>query len=353
MSRMHGVFAGMLALSGVQGAAGAGEPAGVDYSAYTQPQRMIEVAPGRRLNLVCMGRARAGVPTVVFEIGVGDPAGDWARVQPEVAKSTRACSYDRAGVGFSDPGTGDGSSAGAVADLRQLLVAADIPPPYLLVGQSSGGMSVRLFYYLHPDEVAGLVLVEPSHEEQDEGFRMVSARELNRADWVALREPGRLDRLRCIDAAHRGVDPASEAFKDCVVDAPATLPDAIKPSWVRMQYGEKFQRAQGAEELAVFDQSVAQLREHRRAFGDLPVIVLTRSPETRPLRDWETPHLREVRYRVWANLHQGLADSSSRGEHRVVPDSDHMMMLTQPGAVITAVADVLAMIETDRAAPGK
>jgi pimeloyl-ACP methyl ester carboxylesterase len=336
--------AGVLLLALAGATAHAGEPLAVDYSAYTRPQRMVEVEPGRRLNLVCMGKARRGVPTVVFEIGVGDPAGDWSRVQPEVARSTRTCSYDRAGIGFSDPLTGDGSSAGAVADLRRLLAAAHIAPPYVLVGQSSGGMSVRLFYYLHPDEVAGLVLVDPSHEEQDESFRMLSVKQRTRADWVAQREPGRLDRLRCIDAAHRGVDPASEAFKDCVVDAPATLPDAIKPSWVRMQYGEKFQRAQGAEELAVFDQSVIQLRENRRAFGDLPVIVLSRSAETRPLRDWETPHLREVRYRMWTNLHQGLADSSSRGEHRVVPDSDHMMMLSQPGAVIDAIHDVLAMI---------
>jgi pimeloyl-ACP methyl ester carboxylesterase len=334
----------LLALAGTT--ASAGEPPGVDYSAYTRPQRMVEVEPGRRLNLVCMGKARRGVPTVVFEIGVGDPAGDWSLVQPEVARSTRACSYDRAGVGFSDPLTGDGSSAGAVADLRRLLAAAHIAPPYVLVGQSSGGMSVRLFYYLHPDEVAGLVLVDPSHEDQDEGFRLVSPRELDRAGWVALRDPGTQDRLRCIDAAHRGVDPASEQFKGCVVDAPEHYPEAIKAWYVRMQASEKFQRAQGAEELAVFDQSVTQLREHRRSFGDLPVIVLSRSPEKRALRDWETPHLREARYRMWTNLHQGLADSSSRGEHRVVPDSDHMMMLSQPGAVIDAIRDVLAMIAT-------
>lgn len=342
MTGRHRACVLLLALAGAT--VHAGEPAGVDYSVYTRPQQMVEVEPGRRLNLVCMGETRPGVPTVIFEIGVGDPAGDWSLVQPEIAQSTRACSYDRAGVGFSDPLTGDGSSAGAVADLRRLLAAADIAPPYVLVGQSSGGMSVRLFYYLHPDEVSGLVLVDPSHEEQDEGFRMVSPRRLDRAGWVALRDPGTQDRLRCIDAAHRGVDPASEEFKSCVVDAPEHYPEAIKAWYVRMQASEKFQRAQGAEELAVFDQSVAQLRAARRAFGDLPVIVLSRSAETRPLRDWETPHLREVRYRVWTNLHQGLADGSSRGEHRVIPDSDHMMMLSQPGAVITAIRDVLAMV---------
>jgi pimeloyl-ACP methyl ester carboxylesterase len=204
-------------------------------------------------------------------------------------------------------------------------------------------MNVRLFYYLHPDEVVGLVLVEPAHEDQDEGFRMLSPRTLSRSAWVAEREQGRLSRAKCIAAAARGVDPASDAFEGCAVDPPEHLPDAVKPMYLQMQYTEKFQRAQGAEEQAVFAQSVDQLRAHRRGFGDLPVIVLSRSAEDRPLRDWETPHLRAARYQMWLDLHRSLADSSSRGERRIVPDSDHLLMLSQPGAVIAAVRDVLAM----------
>lgn len=311
----------------------------VDLSIYTQPQRMVEVEAGRRLNLVCIGE---GSPTVVFDIGVGDPAGDWALVQPRVAQFTRTCSYDRAGIGFSDGSGSDGSSAEIVADLRRLLAAASIAPPYVLVGQSYGGMNVRLFQYLHPDEVAGLVLVDPAHEDQDEGFRLLSPKVRSRAEWVALREPGRRDRERCIRAADNGVDPASESFKGCVADPPALLPEAIKPMYLQMQHGAKFQRAQGAEETAVFDASVEQLRANRRGFGDLPVIVLSRSAENRPLRNWETHHLRDARYRFWLGLHRGLADSSSRGEQRVIAHSDHHLMLSQPQAVVTAVQDVLS-----------
>ncbi len=96
-----------------------------DLSIYAKSHRMVEVEPGRQLNLVCIGD---GSPTVVFDIGVGDPAGDWSQVQPRVAKITRTCSYDRAGLGFSDEFAGDGSSAYIVADLRRLLKAASIEP---------------------------------------------------------------------------------------------------------------------------------------------------------------------------------------------------------------------------------
>jgi pimeloyl-ACP methyl ester carboxylesterase len=317
----------------------------LDLSIYTKPQRLVEVEPGRRLNLVCIGK---GSPTVVFDVGVGDPAGDWSLVQPRVASFTRACSYDRAGIGFSDEGHGHGSSLEIVDDLKRLLLAASIDPPYILVGQSYGGMNVRLYYYLHPDEVAGLVLVDPAHEDQDEGFRMLSPRALSRADWVASREPGRISRDKCIAAASRGANLNSAEFKECVVSPPDKLPEAVKPMWLNMQFSEKFQRAQGAEEQAVFAESVEQLRAQRRGFGALPVIVLSRSADERPLRDWETRHLRESRYQFWLDLHRGLADSSSNGEWRIVPKSDHLMMLSQPGAIVTAVRDVFTKVTGEK-----
>ena len=326
------------------GIAAADDRDSTDFSIYAQPQRLVEVEPGRKLNLVCLGK---GSPTVVFDIGVGDPAGDWSLVQPHVATFTRACSYDRAGIGFSDGSSGRGSSAEIVADMKRMLSAASIDPPYILVGQSYGGMNVRLYYYMHPDEVAGLVLVDPAHEDQDEGFRMLSPRALSRAEWVSSREPGRLSREKCIEAASRDAIRKSDEFKDCVVNPPDQLPDAVKPMWLNMQFSEKFQRAQGAEEQAVFAESVEQLRAHRRGFGNLPVVVLSRSEEERPLRSWETKRLRESRYQFWLDLHRDLAESSSRGERRIVPKSDHLLMLSQPEAVVTAVRDAFAAATAD------
>ena len=329
-------------------AAGGAEDA-PDWSAYTKAQRLVELAPGRHLNLVCVG---AGAPTILFESGMGEPTSTWARVQPEVAKKTRACSYDRAGVGFSDPG-GDGSPATIVGDLEKLLAAAEIAPPYVLVAQSYGGLPARLYYYRHPEQIAGMVLVDASVEEQGEGFRIVSPRALDRDGWRALGDPGRALRKRCIAAAKAegGIANDDPDYKSCVVDPPKGTPEALVAGYLEMQRHLPFQQAQGNEEDAFDGPAANQLRAERRGAPDLPLIVLTRSQDTSPLRNWETPHLREARYRVWTGLHRLIADSSSRGEQRIVPDSTHGMQLSNPDAVIAAIDDVLRM--ANEAKPGR
>src|SRR4028118_983787 len=119
---------------------------------------------GYRLAFHCVGE---GTPTVVLETGLGAPSEYWAPVQQEIASLTRVCRFDRAGRGSSDPApTTPRTCADMVADLRALLRNASIPAPYILVGNSVGGMNARLYAYQHPEEVAGLVLVDGSHQDQ-------------------------------------------------------------------------------------------------------------------------------------------------------------------------------------------
>jgi pimeloyl-ACP methyl ester carboxylesterase len=119
---------------------------------------------GYRLAIHCIGE---GSPTVVLETGLGAPSEDWAPVQQEIAGLNRVCRFDRAGRGNSDPApTTPRTCADMVADLRALLRNAGIPAPYVLVGNSLGGMNARLYAYRHPEEVAGLVLVDGSHQDQ-------------------------------------------------------------------------------------------------------------------------------------------------------------------------------------------
>lgn len=99
----------------------------IDDPAYTHAQRLVTVEAGRRLNLYCTGR---GAPTVVFDSGLGDGTKAWGLVQSVIAAHTRACSYDRAGLGFSDPSARPGTSANSVDGLHRLLQAAGIKPPY-------------------------------------------------------------------------------------------------------------------------------------------------------------------------------------------------------------------------------
>ena len=121
---------------------------------YAQPGQLVD-AGGFRLNFYCMG---SGSPAVVFDSGWGDWAPAWSKVQPQIAKWTRACSYDRAGAGFSEPGPMPRTSVHIAGELRNALHNAGIAGPYILVGSAYGGDNVRTFADLYMDEVAGMVL---------------------------------------------------------------------------------------------------------------------------------------------------------------------------------------------------
>jgi len=121
---------------------------------YASPGQLVDV-DGFRLNLYCMV---SGSPTVVFDSGWGDWAPAWSKVQPEIAKWMRACSYDRPRTGLSDPGPMPRTSVRIAKELHTALHRAGVAGPYILVGSAFSGDNVRTFANLYMDEVAGLVL---------------------------------------------------------------------------------------------------------------------------------------------------------------------------------------------------
>jgi pimeloyl-ACP methyl ester carboxylesterase len=125
------------------------------------PGKLVDVG-GRNLHILCEGR---GSPTVVFEAGASSFAIDWTLVQREVAKTHRACSYDRAGMGWSDEAD-PATPRSTAAILSALLTAAGERPPYVLVGASRGGLWIRDYLIDHSDAVVGLVFVDPSTEDR-------------------------------------------------------------------------------------------------------------------------------------------------------------------------------------------
>src|SRR5207248_9892577 len=129
---------------------------------YARPGQLVSAEDGTRLNLYCMG---SGSPTVVFDSGWEDWAPAWSKVQPEVAKWTRACSYDRAGVGFSDAGPMPRTSVRIAEELHSALHNAGVKGSYILVGSAFGGDNVRTFADLYMDEVAGLVMVDADPDD--------------------------------------------------------------------------------------------------------------------------------------------------------------------------------------------
>lgn len=161
-----------------------------DAHRFPEAGRRVDVG-GRKLKINCTG---AGSPTVVLEAGLGDNSREWTAVQPEIAKFSRVCSYDRAGYGGSDPGSMPRTSDRIADELHALLQRAGETPPFLLVGHSFGGYNVRVFNGKFPGEVAGLVLVDASQEDQygalPAGWDRISAALLKRyqrqAFWAPL-----------------------------------------------------------------------------------------------------------------------------------------------------------------------
>lgn len=128
----------------------------LDQRNYPPPGQLVD-AGGYKLHLLCMGE---GAPTVILDAANQGTVSNWIWIQPELARTTRVCAYDRAGLGWSDLGPGPQDTQANAEALRSLLDQADVPGPYVLVGHSFGGLFVRMFAEMYPAEVVGMVLIE-------------------------------------------------------------------------------------------------------------------------------------------------------------------------------------------------
>lgn len=308
----------------------------IDNLAYTHAQRLVEVEPGRRLNLYCLGK---GMPTVVFETGLADVTETWARVQPVIAAHTRACSYDRAGIGYSDPGRRPADSANIVDDLHRLLNAASIKPPYILVGHSLGGMHIRLYADTYLSEVAGMVLVDSAEETWVENVWQLNPLQPSREEAFAWDRQEFEDQRACVKAAELGFVKGSESFKKCVPPYDPNDSDAINAAYRKTFMSVGYQRALMTEQESYQHASTDEVIAARRWYGDMPLIVLKSTPSG-PRTD-ETQAHRDAVNRVHAAFADRLAALSKRGVVQTVPNSTHDIQRSQPDAVINAILEVL------------
>lgn len=313
----------------------------VPDSFYMRPGKLVPVDGPRRLNLYCMGH---GSPTVLFDSGQGDSALVWRLVQGDVAKVTRACAYDRAGIGFSDPRAGESDAKAIVADLHALLGAAKIKTPILYVGHSIAGLYGVLLQATHTDDLAGAVLVEPSFANQWDA--------LSGAGIAAGAPQAAADAL--LAALHAQVP----RMKECAA-LPAPLPDDCARSDSRLPPDlAAFKKTQNsrpsyiltkASEFESFlstkdDKSVDQkeLEAVTASFGDKPLIVLTRGNEVG--NPGFTAEQSAAINQAWNAGHEKLATLSTRGTNTVVPGSTHYIQYDQPQAVINAVTRAVTEI---------
>jgi pimeloyl-ACP methyl ester carboxylesterase len=244
---------------------------------YTHPHWLVEVQPSRHLNVYCAGR---GSPTVILEAGGGDDSSSFRSVQLGISAFTRVCAYDRASIGFSDPAPWPSTALNTVADLHRLIRIISRDQPVILVGHSDGGLYAPLYAATYPNDVAGMVLIDPFTVGADRvATSLLTRRE--RASWYASDSRDLADARKCLELAQAGILSRPEARMSTCLDNPAS-PDKARHKVLNEQL------ARPSEQKALLTAWSIPIRHpiaacrlpnwHAKAnpdFGSMPLIVLT------------------------------------------------------------------------------
>jgi pimeloyl-ACP methyl ester carboxylesterase len=282
---------------------------------------------GRRLLL---HRSGSGSPAVVFLPGGGAVGLDYLNVHERAAEITTSVIYDRGGTGWSDRVELPRTCAEVTGELRELLRAAEVPAPYVLVGHSLGGDYARYHAAHFPGEVAGMLLIEPDHED----YSAYMPKEL--VDMRAAWDPDQAlpDELPAELVQHfRGV------FEREMADWPEEIRERlidrhVSPEWLRA----------GFQEAKNVDQLHDEMR-HAGSLPDVPLIVLTAmgiDDFKRAVLIGETEALLREEIEGKRRLYTALAGSVPRGENRLIGEAGHVTIhMRRPDAVIQAIKDLL------------
>jgi pimeloyl-ACP methyl ester carboxylesterase len=286
-----------------------------DRRRFPPPGRLVDVG-GRRLHMMTAGE---GSPAVVIIPALGEPVLGWWHVLQGAAAEAQACVYSRAEIGWSDPPPHwQRTPELMAADLYALLCAAGITPPYVLVGHSMGGVVARCFYAQHPGLVAGMLLVDSSHEQQAERFAALG--------WwrgrvlyfrVAMQRQARvLGILRLVASAGLVRGPGAEIAREA--------PPEYARAYRAILLSSRERRVAVREWLMM-----AFMKGAPPGLDSIPLTVLTRAASTR----WDWP--------VWAQMQHELAALSSDSEHIRAQEAGHYIHLDEPELVIQAIRDLV------------
>lgn len=315
--------AGIVIVAGLSAAAYEQIGAWRDGRVLRQIGRSVDIG-GRTLNIHCAGH---GTPTVVFVSGRTGLGYSWTPTQRGVSAFTRACWYDRADVGWSDPGPDPAWGDSAARDLHQLVYNAALERPLVLVGHSFGGYIVRLYHHAYPGDVSGMVFSDTALEDAGtiQGMphreRPPMPRSVLRAVSIVL---GRLGLMRFLRPAP-GLPPRHWSAEEWDILARLSRQRQVLLADAKVGPG-------GATDSLV--RSTGGLEE-------MPLIVLTQGNQSSPSS--ASPGV----LRGWVDLQRQFAARSRRGRQVVVPESGHGMPIEAPDAIITAVHEMVTMLRDE------
>jgi pimeloyl-ACP methyl ester carboxylesterase len=328
--------------------------AGIDASAqipsevYTHAADLFAVDGQRRLNMYCVG---TGTPTIVFISGGWQNTMAWRRVQGRASESSRACSYDRAGLGFSDPATRESTAENAVGDLKHLLDAAKVKAPVVLVGHSVGGLYALLFAASYRGRVAGMVLVDPSDPEANNNLALSGHLPRNIVEETRRQTEANHQRLRnCVDLAAKGILTPSNTDPYCLMnEADPILKKELDRQHVRLQTKEAILSEMISQEAKIQGEYSLNGLQFRKAignggFGKLPLILLRHANgQKHPALPQE---IFEKNGAVFSAGYKAMAAYSASGIVRPIAESGHNIQMDQPEAVVKAIEDVVAAVRS-------
>lgn len=288
------------------------------------PGQLVDVGE-HKLHINCVGQ---GSPTVILEAGWGDYSATWAYIQPDVARITRVCSYDRAGYGWSEPSAHPRTANAQVEELHTLLVKANVHGPYVLVGHSLGGMLMRVYAYNYPDEVAGMVLVDSVHEEQ-----------YNRLPGAKDAILDRVQQFRMLSFL------SSTGF---MALAPQLIPNQGIPEDMFAQYRVNWATTgfftTAVAELDAMEVSTAEVRALRiTSFGNLPLSVISEG------HYYPNPSLSNAEnqkyWEEWQAMQSELVGLSSESKQTIAEQSGHNIQHDQPNLVMDAIQEMVDALQ--------
>ena len=300
-----------------------------DQQQYPPPGQMVDM-DGYRLHLYCTGQ---GSPTVILESGLAGPALEWALVQQKLEKITRVCSYDRAGLGWSEAGPAVRTSLEMVNELYALLGNGGIQGPYVLVGHSLGGFNVRLFAHEYPDETAGIVLVASGNEH--EAARMPPEyRKIEESNMQADRLLITLTRFGITRLA------GNAGLLSAYTSVLTKFPQVLRTEFIALTFYRTLYWSTAYAEISALNESKAQVAA-TGDLGDLPLVVLSSSPDLSRLP--ASFPVEQIK-RIFQDLQVELAGLSTRSTLIVCEPCDQTIPMTDPDKVLEAINQELAKL---------